>query len=295
MDQPNYSLHRHEPLRDGFLRAVDELTDSVSDNLTHPPRNGVPDIHGIRTTIKRLRALLRLVRPAVGPAFFNRENARLRAAAQLLSFARDTEVARQTLKTLPVSAETDRDAVQAVLAGFESRVEVPVDLDDNLAEVKRRVEQTRRDLHRLQFRWPERDVLATGLGTVYRQGRKRMKAAIELGQDNAFHRWRIRAKNLYYELEFLESIWPGRFHRLISRLSKLQDEIGLDHDAAVLRAWLKKTPENFGDSETVERVVGCLDSKIQELRKGIVPLGRRIWREKPRRFTRRVMRHWRKR
>jgi CHAD domain-containing protein len=295
MDQSNFSLHRHEPLRDGFLRIVDELTDSVSENLADPARNGEPDIHGIRTTIKRLRALLRLIRPAIGPAFFNRENARLRAAAALLSLARDTEVACQTLKTLPVSAERDRDAVQTVLAGFESRVQIPVDLDDNLAQVKQSVEQTRRNLHRLRFRLPERDLLAAGLGTVYRQGRKRMEAAIELGQDNAFHRWRIRAKNLYYELEFLKAIWPGRFHRLVSRLSKLQDEIGLDHDAAVLRAWLKKTPEDFGDSETVERVIGCLDSKIQELRERSVPLGRRIWREKPRRFTRQVVRRWRKR
>jgi hypothetical protein len=37
------------------------------------------------------------------------------------------------------------------------------------------------------------------------------------------------------------------------RLSKLQDEIGLDHDAAVLRAWLKKTPANFGGCENVQR------------------------------------------
>jgi CHAD domain-containing protein len=122
-----------------------------------------------------------------------------------------------------------------------------------------------------------------------------MRDAIELGEDSAFHRWRIRAKNLYYELEFLESVWPKRLHRLVSRLSKLQDEIGLDHDAAVLRAWLKKTPENFGGSETVQRVVGCLDSQTQKLRKRVVPLGQKIWGEKPRRFARQVVRHWDKR
>jgi CHAD domain-containing protein len=46
-----------------------------------------------------------------------------------------------------------------------------------------------------------------------------MRDAIALGEDSAFHRWRIRAKNLYYELEFLESVWPKRLHRLVSRLS----------------------------------------------------------------------------
>ena len=68
-------------------------------------------------------------------------------------------------------------------------------------------------------------------------------------------------------------VWPKRLHRLVSRLSKLQDEIGLDHDAAVLRGWLKKTPENFGGSETVRRVVGCLDSQTQKLRKPRLAFG----------------------
>ena len=239
--------------------------------------------------------MLRLIRPAVDPAFSNHENARLRTAAQLLSFARDTEVALGTLKTLPVSNQIDQDSVRSVRSGFEIKVERPNDLDETMAELRRRLAQTRRNFHRLKLRGTEREILERGLRAVYRQGRNRMRDAIELGEDGAFHRWRIRAKNLYYELEFLESVWPKRLHRLVSRLSKLQDEIGLDHDAAVLRAWLKKTPENFGGSETVQRVVGCLDSQTQRLRKRVVPLGQKIWGEKPRRFARRVVRHWDKR
>src|SRR6201998_1957228 len=92
---------------------------------------------------KRLRALLRLIRPAVDPAFFNRENRRLRTAAGLLSFARDTAVARGTLTALPGSDQADQDAVQSVLAGLENNVELPNDGDRTMAEVKRRLEQTR--------------------------------------------------------------------------------------------------------------------------------------------------------
>lgn len=247
-----------------MLRVVDALIDSAADGLSHESRNGEQDIHQERTTIKRLRALLRLIRPAVDPAFFNRENARLRTAAGLLSFARDTEVALGTLKTLPVSNQIDQYAVRSVLSSFEDKVECPNDLDETMAEVRRRLAQTRRNFHQLKLRGTEREILERGLGAVYRQGRNRMRDAIDLGEDSAFHRWRIRAKNPYYELEFLESVWPKRLHRLVSRLSKLQDEIGLDHDAAVLRGWLKKTPENFGGSETGQRVVGCLDSQTQK-------------------------------
>jgi CHAD domain-containing protein len=278
-----------------LLRVVDALIDSAADGLSNESRNGQQDIHQVRTTIKRLRALLRLIRPAVDSAIFNRENVRLRTAARLLSFARDTEVARGTLKTLPVSNQIDQDSVRSVLSGFEVKVERPNDLDETMAEVRRRLAQTRRNFHRLKLRGTEREILKRGLRAVYRQGRNRMRDAIELGEDSAFHRWRIRAKNLYYELEFLESVWPKGLQRMVSRLSKLQDEIGVDHDAAVLRAWLKKTPENFGGSETVRRVVACLDSQTQKLRKRVVPLGQLIWGEKPRRFARRVVRHWDKR
>jgi CHAD domain-containing protein len=292
MISSNISLHGHETMRAGLLRAVDVLTDSATEMSAHPSLNGDQGVHLVRTTIKRLRALLRLIRPSVNPAFFNNENARLRSAAGLLSFARDAEVARGTLKQLPVSNQSDEDAVRSVLSGFEKQVELPNDLDLTMAEVRRRLEQTRRNFHRLKLRGTERGILEAGLRAVYRQGRKRMKAAIEQGQDSAFHRWRIRAKNLYYGLQFLESVWPSQLHRLIERLAELQDQIGLDHDVAVLRARLNKSPDAFGGRETVQRVVGCLDSQTGKLRRAAVPLGRRIWREKSRQFASKIAHHW---
>jgi CHAD domain-containing protein len=295
MTESNISLNKHESLRTGLLRVVDALTDSVTGSLGYLPHNGEPDIHGVRTTIKRLRALLRLIRPAVDPAFFNRENRRLRIAAGFLSFARDTEVARGTLKAVPVSNQADQDAVRSVLSGFESPAEAPLDLAQSIGEVRRRLEQTRRNFHGLQLHGTEREIVEAGLRTVYRQGRSRMKHAIAQGHDNAFHRWRIRAKNLYYELEFLESVWPKGLHRMLSRLSRLQDQIGRDHDVAVLRSWLKKTPEAFGGNQAVQRVIVKLDRETHELRQASVPLGRKIWRQKPRRFAHKVARHWRKR
>jgi CHAD domain-containing protein len=291
----NISLQRHESLRGGLLRVVDLLTDSITDSPPHHSSNREQDIHEVRTTIKRLRALLRLIQPAIDPEFFNRENARLRTAAGLLSLARDTEVASETLKTLPVSNQTDQAAVSSVLLSLESRHDLANDTEKSMAEVRQCLEQTRRNFHRLELAGTEHEILKRGLGAVYCQGRKRMKIAIKRGQDNGFHRWRIRAKNLYYQLEFLESVWPKKFHQMRSDLSKLQDQIGVDHDVAVLRSWLKEKPEAFGDREMVQRVVACLDNRTRQLRQTSVPLGRMIWHEKSRHFVREVGRHWYKR
>ncbi|MBV9873096.1 MAG: CHAD domain-containing protein [Verrucomicrobia bacterium] len=294
MKSPNVSLRRHETLRRALLRNADALIDSVTDDSVRS-RNQHQPIHRIRTTIKRLRALLRLIRPAVGTVFFDRENERLRTAARLLSFARDSEVARDTLKALPVSDEFDRRALQAVLPVLEKRVERAKAKEPHITEVKQRLEQTRRSFQQLKFRGTDEEIIETGIRRVYRQGRRRMKTAIQTGKDSAYHRWRIRTKNLYYELQFLEPVWPKQLHRMISRLSKLQDRIGLDHDLIVLRAELEKTPEAFGGREAVQDIVSCIDRQTRKLRIAAEPLGRKIWRQKPRHFSQSLGRHWCKR
>lgn len=294
MKSSDVSLRRRETLRHGFLRSAESLTGSVT---AHSEKSGDDEeaLHRLRTTIKRLRALLRLIRPAVESSFFDRENERLRTAARLLSGTRDSEVARETLKALPARHQSTRKAMNSVLPGLEKRVERAKAHKANVNEVKARLEQTMQGLRQLQLPGTDEEVIKAGVRMVYKQGRRRMKAAIRTGNASAYHRWRIRAKHLYYELQFLEPIWPKRLHRMISRLSKLQDRLGLDHDLTVLRAELKKTPEAFGGEEAVEHVVSCLDRQSHHLRRAAEPLGRKIWCQKPRRFSRRLREHCSKR
>jgi CHAD domain-containing protein len=266
MKSSNVSLRRHETLRHGLLRTVQVLIDSVT-ALSEQSRNDEQPIHRIRTTIKRLRALLRLIRPAVESGFFDSENERLRTAGRLLSVARDSEVARDTVKTLPISHQSTRDAINAVSPGLEKRVERAKAHEPNVTEVKQRLEQTRRSFRQLEFRGTDEEIIKAGIRRVYREARRRMKAAIRTGGDRAYHRWRIRAKHLYCELQFLEQIWPNQLHRMVSRLSKLQDRLGLDHDLIVLRAELTKTPEAFGGKEAVQRIVSSLERQTNKLRR----------------------------
>ena len=294
MQPINLSLHPQETLTAGLLRVVDTLVDSGTDCMEHHSQNG-ESVHQVRTTIKRLRALLRLIRPAISQSLFDCENTRLRVAARRLSSVRDSEVARKTLETLPVSNSAEEKAVATVLSGLGTNSESPQSLDESMAEVRKDLEQTRRSLHRVTFRGKEQKLIEAGLVAVYRQGRKRMKTAIAQGQDRAFHRWRIRAKNLYYELQFLESIWPKRLHRMILRLAKLQEEIGVDHDISVLKEMLQKTPDAYGGSVAVQRVLHRLNNESCKRRGIAIPLGGKIWSQKPARFARKIGKHCRKR
>jgi CHAD domain-containing protein len=293
MKKSDVCLRTDEPLGAGIFRVAEKLVDSITVPGKHREQEEGEYIHNVRTTIKRLRALLRLVRPVVGETFFNRENARLRKAGQRLAVARDAEVARQTLQNLSVSGKPEKKAVAAVLAGLENKAESRTNLEKALRATKEDLKETKRNLQELRLVNGEWEVIGTGLRDVYRQSRKRMVTALQDRGDEAFHKWRIRVKNLFYELEMLEPVWPKRMDKMTARLSKLQDKIGLDHDIAVLKAFLRKTPEKFGGTEAVERVIRCLEEKSQKLRCAAEPLGEKIFAEKPRRFARKLGRHWR--
>jgi hypothetical protein len=115
-----FTLEPGESVGAGLLRVVDALAQSVDARGAAPTPGQGEAVHAIRITIKRLRAILRLVRPGIGETVFEQENARLRKAAHRLSLARDRQVARKTLLALSLSNKHEQEAAATVLAGLEA-------------------------------------------------------------------------------------------------------------------------------------------------------------------------------
>ena len=85
MKMLDVSLHADEPLRAGLLRVGDTLIQNALDHIRSLAGDQAEDVHLVRVTIKRLRAMLRLIRPVIGKTVFDQENTRLRNAARRLS------------------------------------------------------------------------------------------------------------------------------------------------------------------------------------------------------------------
>jgi hypothetical protein len=62
-------------------------------------------------------------------------------------------------------------------------------------EIELDLEQNRLELHQIRISGPEWEAIGPGLKDVYRQCCKRMRCALGQGDDEAFHKWRIRVKN----------------------------------------------------------------------------------------------------
>lgn len=197
-------------------------------------------VHGVRLAFKFLRAMLRLSREALGPAFVRRENARLRKAALSLSLWRDEKVVRDTLTELgDEMSELSHAAVEDALRQWQQKTRpqhrhhksLPVTLREALAALR----TFQRNLDKAAWAAPGWEAVSKGMKKSYRKAHHSLQLAEAAGIDELFHDARKRVKDLYYHVSLVEPALPKDSARLEKRLLKLQALLGNDHDLSVAR------------------------------------------------------------
>jgi hypothetical protein len=271
-------------------------------------------VHETRKALKRLRALLRLLRRELGEDAFAREDAAVRDIARQLSGARDAEVMLATLDALIERHPRKlarlggvRRLRKSLLAEHE-RVERQT-LGDNAA--LEHVLTQLRDLRVRLASWPLRDrdgtrLVDAGLRDLYAQGRERYRRAERRrGKDvRAMHVWRKRVKDLRYVAEMLERRSPSQkkrrgrsaqLHRLADRADTLAEVLGEDHDLAVLAERVRaearpgkrarKQSKRMGRA-TRKALLKQIARRRRKLRRRALREGERLYRRSPKKFVR---------
>jgi hypothetical protein len=248
-------------------------------------------VHETRKSLKRLRALIRLLGGELGEGVAAHENAVLRDAGRRLAGTRDAEVLVDTLDGLVLDHPgklADRPGVGALRSRLVAERDGASQL--TLADAARRA-QVLGDLRAARervskWRLPDRDgiqAVEAGLSRIYRQGRRRHRQAARSKGDRAvaFHMWRKRVKDLRYAAEALDRLEPARGHhtrqkpagtrvrkqraaptetnairRTARRADELGELLGEEHDLVLLATRLGGEAEvsgGEGSSESADR------------------------------------------
>jgi CHAD domain-containing protein len=281
-----YRVEDDEPLSKAVGRVargrIDHAIDELRGKTDSTPEEAV---HGARKDMKKLRALLRLVRGELGENTFARENACFRDAARELAGARDSDVMLVTLGSLELPAGLGWELRKVIEADREhdgagdDREAASRDAVAILKEARKRVDGW--SLERNSF-----DALAQGLERTYRRGTRDLKAARAEPTVEALHEWRKRVKDLWYQHTLLRPLWPTVMTAVGDEAHELSDRLGDDHDLAVLAAWF--TEHSEPDPELVEAV----ERRRGELQADAFALGARLYAEKPSAYVRRFERLW---
>ena len=293
-----YRFKPGESVRDGLRRIAREELVSAAGGLERASARARDDaIHEARKSVKKVRALLRLMRGELGRTY-EIENRRLRDVGRRLSVYRDGTVMIETLDRLGGQAQDDRSAraLAAIRRGLvENRRRQR--LGDRMTEAMRRASEqllaaaARVERWRIVMDGPV--ALAPGMETAYRRGRARLAAARRHAQPEHCHEWRKRVKDRWYHLRLLECRWNAAARTGERELKELETWLGEHHNLEVLAAHLaagaagKQEPRQAG-------ICRELIAKLQrELRDKALALGERLYGEPPELFRKHLAELWR--
>jgi CHAD domain-containing protein len=244
------------------------------------------DIHQVRVHCKRLRALLRLLKPVSDPAIIERENTRLREAARALATFRDAFVAGETLKRVFEDTAPRRMKQVSVLLGVKNaRPKRRGDLTmafDHLATALRHAAAAVRALPLKARGW---DALAPGLERSYARACAAFQKCQQGGHrrryGERFHEWRKRIKDLAYQLEFLENMEPATLKRLRKDFRRLGTLLGDDHDLIVFAEHVNQRERQYTHLATFRPVHKRLRTRLKALRAKEFALAHPLLAKKP--------------
>jgi CHAD domain-containing protein len=262
--------------------------------------NGSRDeaVHEVRKCGKKIRAVLRLVRPAAGKRTYQYENTAFRDAARPLTEVRDAKVLIETLDKV-VKHFADRVRGQSfarvrkqLLLHHRAVRKRVLDDEQAFAAVTTALQEA---LERLDD-WadvPDQwSSIGNGIQRVYGQARQAFMDVKAEATVTGLHEWRKQVKYLRYQLEILRALWPEMMEPLAEQAAHLGELLGEDHDLAVLRQTLTNDPTRFGDEKTLETLFALIDHRRAELEEEAMLLGARLFQDAPKAFGRRLKGYW---
>jgi CHAD domain-containing protein len=286
-----------ESVPDGIRRVAREQVEAAIEEISNRSLPEPEKIHQIRKRCKKLRAVLRLVRPGLGE-FYASENAFFRDAAQLLSPLRDTQSVLDAYDGLLERFRgevTRRDLApirRHLVQRKRRRASEVTDLDERLERVRGLFEDARERIGAWPIDATGADAWREGFEQTYRQARRGMARAYDSPTVENFHEWRKGVKYHWYHSRLLRPLWGGAVGARARVADDLGEMLGDHHDLAVLRATLLDEAHEMGDRQQIDRLVELIGRRRAELEAEARPLGERLCAEKPRQIGERHVRYW---
>lgn len=291
-----YRIHVDDPLGANVRRVLGQQIDRARRDLMGADR--VEAVHAFRKRCKKIRALLRLVRPALGKQF-RIENERFRDMARRVAAVRDADVMVETFDTLLETCEPDIDRrhyapLRPQLAERSGRDADPA-LTGIASELDAELSEARAALPTYRFSAEGFDAIGEGLARTYGRARTDMKQARRQLTAPAFHEWRKRVKYHRHHCDLLRDLWPGPMKARASELQRLAELLGDEHDLAVLAQYVMAGRAGDPERRSETALLSLIERRRTELQQAALPLGRRLFAEDADAFRKRLKQYWKAR
>lgn len=233
-----YRFHiGNEPLARQIQRIFQEEIDSASRHLLDPlPDRRDSGIHEARKNIKKLRALLVLIRHCIGNRVYRNENLQLRDVARKLSLLRDAQAMIESLPNLPPTwlPQSAKRALAKKLQHDKQQLFASENVNGILRTAAQELVGSRGSLVLLPVPVDSFDDLRKGLLLTYKAGRKAWKVARAQPTPDNLHALRKRVKQHWYHVRLFGEYALAPLTEREDKLSQLEGLLGDGHNLHVL-------------------------------------------------------------
>jgi CHAD domain-containing protein len=296
----SYGLKHGQTLGDNLCRICRKQIEAAIAIARGERETDDTPVHEMRKHLKKARAAVRLVRKEIGRGLCRKQDHCLRNIGRLTSEIRDAEVRLQTVRQLQGITQRRGRSNYAKLEGV-----LALELENFMAAFAEWQAQAVPMLERAQSNidcWPLDQFsckqLRRAVQRSYKDARRALKSA-ESSQTTAdFHRFRTKAKRLWYELRILRPINPVVLKNLSDDLRSLGNLLGRAHDLSFLGDRLRgndgyasgriRRREQAQWEREGHKLLAVIEVSQGDLQRGAAELAEHFFAERPRDFGARL-------
>ena len=293
-----YRLKIDETIVVGVRRILCEQVDRAAQHVTASVVDSGLAVHETRKVLKRMRALLRLVRHGFDPDVWRRETAALRAIGQNLASLRDRDVARQTIAQLgreaPRNLKLALGRLSTRLDSTRSQAASPTDAAQRriFAATCTELAACRKRLDGMSWQADSRAALERGLRDAHRRGRATVEAARATPTVDALHEARKAVQVHWRQMTVLSATWPALMEARAQEARRISAKLGEHHDLALLQALAEASIGPGFTARSADLITAACRHGQLAIETDVVPAAERLFVAKPRRFAAEIGTLW---
>lgn len=272
---------------EGLRRILSEELQYALKQAARPREEMHQAVHELRKTLKRIRAVFRLIEPDVGYYICRREIYRYRDIARNVSSLRSLYVCLEMIKKIrPVLSKKlagePLDKTEAILREqYENLLKKKTEGKDVLEMVRQELIEANHQINALPPLHNDITLHEKAVRNCFRKGRKIWRKVARKANSSNIHELRKQIKLLQFQLQVLYPLLPEKLQKPLAQLQKLARLSGDEHDLYELSLMIKKY---LKDEPYKKELLFGISRLMLKYRKQLLPAARKFYSIKSKKF-----------
>lgn len=269
-----------------FREIKPALTGYIRDSLVLLNQLPVPDdnaIHDIRVMMKRQRATIKLVKPLLEEAAYQREYLAGREIGRILCSWREMSVLYKTAKALKKENPKlflkmwDNEKIQNLLRKPYSTWANAGEQSKSVKEIRARLNKAQYRVRFLNLKEPDISLLLEELGRNYLIAAKAYLECRNDPRQKLLHEFRKKSKTFLYQLYYFRPLNQPAIKSLEKKLDYLTQNLGKYNDLGQIRDMIGYKYGNPGNSAVMDELAVVIRDKQDKYLSKVWPSAYRIF------------------